>query len=101
MSDNLIGIWQADPNDVVTQQLYGNVTLDFRSNGELIYTIKEEDKEQKIFMIYEVKGKFLITDQPSSPQKEITEYYLTDEFLELNFNGAKSKYIRVKQKAKG
>jgi len=92
MSNDLIGIWKTDPNDIVTQQSYGNVIMDFRANGELIYTVIENDKEQKIFMTYEVKGSSLVTDQISFPQKVVTDFVLTGQSLELNIDGLKSKY---------
>lgn len=46
-------------------------------------------------MDYEIKGHLLITNQPSMPQKEVTEFYIEGDFLELNFEGVKSRYIRV------
>jgi hypothetical protein len=95
MLNNLIGIWKTDPEDIVTQRLYGNVIIEFRDNGELIYTISENGREQKIFMTFEVKGNTLITDQPSSPAKEITNFILKEQRLELNLDGVTSKYIKV------
>jgi hypothetical protein len=41
MANNLIGVWKSDPDDVTTQQLYGNVTMDFRENGDLIYIVTD------------------------------------------------------------
>jgi hypothetical protein len=47
-------------------------------------------------MVYEIKGNVIFTDQPSSPQKEVTEFkILPDGKLELTFNGIKSKYVRL------
>jgi len=97
ISNDLTGVWKTDPNDIITQQLYGDVIMDFRDNGELVYTIIEDGREQMIFMTYEVSGGVLITNQPSLPQKEITDFILIGQRLELNFNGTKSKYIKVKQ----
>jgi len=73
------GLWKSDPNDIITQQHYGDVILEFKNNNQLIYTIHEEDKEQKTFMTYEVQGNFLITDQPSLPQKEQTEFSFNEK----------------------
>jgi hypothetical protein len=95
MISNLIGRWKSDPDDIVTQQYYGDVILDFRENGELIYTIIENDKEQKILMVYETDGDILITDQISHPQKMKTEFRLNDRSLELIYEGIKSRYIRI------
>ncbi len=96
MSNNLTGIWITDPNDTVTQQLYGDVILEFREKGELVYKIIENGKEQVIFMTYEVSNGVLLTNQPSLPQREMTDFVLSGQRLELNFNGAKSKYIKIK-----
>lgn len=95
MSNDLIGVWQTDPDDVSTQQFYGNVTMDFRDDGELIYVAIEGGKEQRIFMTYEINGNRLITDQQSFPQKVITEFSLIGKNLELNFDGIKSKYVKI------
>jgi hypothetical protein len=97
MANNLIGVWKSDPDDVTTQQLYGNVTMDFRENGDLIYTVTDYNKTQKIFMMYEINENFLITDQVSYPQKMETEFFIDIKrgILELFFDGAKSKYIKV------
>jgi len=95
MNNNLVGIWKTDSKDSETWQNYGNVTMEFKLDGQLIYTIIEEDKEQKIILNYEVQGTSLITDQPSFPQKQITEFVLTGHILELIFDGIKSKFIKV------
>lgn len=60
MNNNLIGIWKTDPTDIIAKQLYGIVIMKFKDNGELIYTINEGDKEQKIFMTYQVSYNLLI-----------------------------------------
>jgi hypothetical protein len=95
MQNDLIGIWKTDPKDSFTQQQYGEVTIEFRENGELIYTIQENDKEQIIFLVYEVIDHFIMTDQPSSPNKELTEFILSEQGLELIYDGKPAKYLRV------
>jgi hypothetical protein len=95
MLNNLIGVWRTDPTDIVMRQAYGDVTIEFFNNGELVYTINESDREQKVLMSFEIKGNLLITDQPSLPQKEITEFELLGQTLELNFEGTKSRYIKI------
>jgi len=49
MFNDLTGVWKTDPKDIATREAYGNVVMDFRESGELIYTIIEEDKEQNFF----------------------------------------------------
>jgi hypothetical protein len=96
MYKEILGTWKLDPSEIKSQQMYGNVSIEFKSTGELIYTVHLKDKEQKMFMTYEVKGNLLVTDQPSMPQSEQTEFrILSDGKLELSFGGIKSKYIKV------
>jgi hypothetical protein len=95
MHNELIGTWKSDATDAATMETFGNVTMEFRNNGELVYSVFEGGKEQRILMTYEVDGNTLITDQPNSPQKEKTEFLLIGDRLELNYEGAKSKYIRI------
>jgi hypothetical protein len=93
----LIGTWKSDPNDETTQRSFGNVTLEIRKNGELIYTIEEDNKLQIMNLIYEIRGNILISDQPSKPQKEETTFRLSSDNkrLELVQNGVTSRYIKV------
>jgi hypothetical protein len=90
----LIGIWRTDPNHELTQQLYGAVTMNFMKNGELVYTIEQEDKEQKILMTYEIIGNKIITDQNSSHYKESTEFRIKNGKLEFTFEGYKTIYVK-------
>jgi hypothetical protein len=79
----IIGIWQTDPEDIVSQQLYGNAIMEFRGDGSLIYKIKGENRDQIIYMTYEIKDNFLITNQPLNPREEITEFILNENSLLL------------------
>lgn len=54
--NNIIGIWQSDPDDKVAQREFGMTTIEFKQNGELIHTIYESDKMQKSLLTYEIKG---------------------------------------------
>lgn len=96
MYKELLGTWKLDPSDIKSQQMYGNISIEFKSTGELIYTVHLKDKEQKMFMTYEVKGGLLVTDQPSNPNKEETEFkILPNGKLELSFGGVASLYVKV------
>jgi|ERR1700694_5861857 len=94
---SILGVWKSNLNDEATIKNYGSVVLEFKSNGELIYTINEEGKQQVIRMTYEVVNNKIITDQPSQPGKEETDFrvFSDGKELELIYNGAVSKYIRV------
>ena len=96
MCREIIGVWKLDPSDIKSKQMYGNVSIEFKSTGELIYIVHLKDKEQKMFMTYEIKGNLLVTDQPSTPNKEETEFrILPDNKLELSFGGIKSIYVKT------
>ena len=95
MNREIIGTWKADSLDSATIKNYGNAILQFCENGELIYTMIDEIAEHQIFLTYEVDGSKLITDQPSHPQREETEFVLTQNRLELNFDGIWSKYVKL------
>ena len=96
MYSKIIGTWKLDPLDIKSQQVYGDVSLEFKDTGELIYTIHLKDKEQKVFMTYEIKDNLLLTDQPSNPYKEETEFrILPNGKLELCFGGIVSQYIKI------
>lgn len=53
--------------------------MEFREDGQLIYTIHSNEKDEIILMIYEVDGDLLITDQPSSPNREVTKFKMEKE----------------------
>lgn len=95
MKNSIIGTWRIDPNDKKSYEIYGDVTITFYDNGELIYLIFGGDTEQKIIMKYVVEDDFLITDQPSAPKKIKTNYFINGDILELNFDGVKSRFIKV------
>jgi len=95
VQNELIGIWMADPNDYETQQLYGDgARMEFKPNGELVYTIIENGRQQEMLMTYEITGNQLITNQPSMPNREVTIFSLLGDKLELDYQGAKSIFIR-------
>lgn len=51
-ADNLelIGQWISDPSDLPSPRKYGCVSLDFRSDGRLIYTIYEDGKQEVMLL---------------------------------------------------
>jgi hypothetical protein len=94
--NNIIGIWHSDQLDAVTQKKVGMVIIEFKFDGELIYTIFENDKMQKIYMSYEILDNIIISNQPSSPQRIETNFrILSDDKLELTFDNVSTKYIRM------
>ncbi|WPU99898.1 hypothetical protein SNE26_28215 [Mucilaginibacter sp. cycad4] len=94
-SNELIGTWKLDETNLEALEIYGNTSMEFKDNGELLYTVNEGDKKQHVFMTYEVQGNKLLTDQPSSPKQETTQFAIVDNRLELYFDGVKSVFIRI------
>jgi len=95
-SELLLGTWIRDPEDIESIRKFGNVKLHFTEDGQLIYTIFNEHKDQKIFLTYRVENNVLITDQPSDPREEHTKFQITEEGrLEQECSdGGISRYIR-------
>jgi hypothetical protein len=95
-SSPLIGRWVSDPEDENTIQVFGETTIVFTAEGDLIYIIKGERADQVINMTYQVCDGVLITNQPSAQQEERTPFTITAEGkLVLEYGGSKSRYIRV------
>jgi hypothetical protein len=91
----LIGKWRTDPDDLESIQEYGSVFLEFRTDGSLIYTILNENTEQKIILTYKIENGVIITDQPSSPNIEKTPYTITaNQKLLLSYDGYTTSYVR-------
>lgn len=95
-SELLLGTWIRDPEDAESVRKFGNVKLHFTADGQLIYTILDEHKDQKIFLTYRVENNVLITDQPSAPREERTKFQITEEgkLEQEDSDGLTSRYIR-------
>jgi hypothetical protein len=95
----LIGTWRTDPNDHWSLDAYGDVSLCFEKEGRLVYSIHLPDRKQIMLLTYWIDGNCLVTDQPSSPRKERTEFFFApDGRLGLK-NAAPAPptfYVRVK-----
>ena len=91
----LLGRWAIDPTDQSAVDAFGDVALEFDERGNLIYVIKEAEKDQIILMTYKVVGNELITDQPSHPDPQSTHYSISGDTLNLAFGGQPSRFIRV------
>jgi hypothetical protein len=92
----LSGIWKIDTTDVKAMQMYGEVTLEFKSSGDLIYTVFHKGKVQKTFMTYTVKDNILVTYQATSSDKEETTFkILPDGRLEITAGKDISRYCKM------
>ena len=93
---NLVGVWVLDETDAPTVERWGNVVLEFDERGGLIYTVRGDDKDEVIVLRYQVEGSTLITDQPSAPSVERTQFSFTpDGALVLAFGGTLSRFVRT------
>lgn len=92
----LIGTWKSDPDDSTGANTYGDVTLKFGSDGTLLYIIRESNRDQIMRLTYHIEPGFIVTNQPSEPRSERTNYQLgEDGVLVLAFGGRKSRYVKV------
>jgi len=95
LDKELIGIWNSDLTDMVTQNTLGEVTMTFTDDGKLTYDIHENGKIQRINMIYSTIGDTIITDQPSNPRQEKTKYRIKNsKILVMEFGGETTKFIK-------
>ena len=96
MAAPLRGVWRTEPDDETSLAQFGDVTLEFRDDGSLLYIMHDASKDQIISMTYRVlDDSWLETNQPSAPRVEHTRYSVTNDRLVLDFGGTTSRYVRV------
>lgn len=88
-SSDLVGTWQqvspAEP-----------VTVCFKEDGSLVYVVHREDGQQVIKLLYETVNGLIITDQPSQPGTERTEFSVSpDGLLTLIYDGETTVFRRA------
>ena len=92
----LIGKWRAEPSDCASRDRYGDTTLEFRVDGQLVYTENVGKNREISLLTYRVEEGIIVTDQPSAPREDRTPFELTnDGKLILDYGGLTSCYIRV------
>jgi len=93
---NLLGTWKSDPRDSAGTNEYGDVTLKFSADGTLLYIVHESDRDQIMRLTYRTDEGFVITDQPSQPRPERTQYRINEDgILILAFGGQESRYLKI------
>lgn len=93
---NLLGAWLVDETDKVALARLGDILLEFDEDGGLRYTIREQGKRQIINLRYRVDGSTIVTDQPSAPQFERTQFSLAEDgVLTLAFGGIAYRFVRA------
>ncbi len=69
--------------------------MEFLKDGKLIYSFQQENKTVIMNLVYKLDGNVIISDQPSSPREERTEFcFETDDILFLRFNDNQSWFRR-------
>jgi hypothetical protein len=93
----LLGMWASDPADHATLESVGCTTMEFLPDQRLVYTIHDGSHIQGIFMTFRLDGNVIVSDQPSAPGEQRTEFVLADDNrLGLSYDGgAWSWYVRV------
>jgi hypothetical protein len=92
---SLIGIWAVDVTDTQAFADLGDVLLDFKEDGRLIYTIRADAKHQIMNLRYSIEGSTIVTDQPSMPKVERTKFLLSEGgVLSLEFGGVYYRFRR-------
>ncbi len=91
----LIGHWRLTRSHGEIDLGEEGVTLDFDDAGNLTYTIYESDKQQIMELTYEIDDNYLITDQPSHPQRERTSFVFENGLLLLDYGSSKAWFKRV------
>ncbi|MDX3966641.1 MAG: hypothetical protein QHD01_08585 [Bradyrhizobium sp.] len=93
---NLVGAWLVDETDELALARLGNVLLEFDESGGLRYTIRERNKRQIVNLRYRVEGSTIVTDQPSAPQVERTQFWFAEHgVLTLAFGGIPYRFVRA------
>lgn len=94
VANPLIGVWNIDTSDSASLEALGDVSVEFDDAGNLNYLIKSEGKVEAILMTYRVEGSTIISDQPSHPNPQRTEFALaSDGALVLSFAGVPSRFV--------
>ena len=68
---------------------------EFSPEGALTYSITQDGKRSIMKMTYRVEGGVIVSDQPSSPREERTEYRFEGDSLVLVFGGQVSCFGRL------
>lgn len=75
-----------------------DVTLEFLPDGSLTYTIHLSEKRQVILLTYRtVNNQYMITDQPSCPKEEKTNYRISwnNKKMTINYQGTNEVYVKL------
>jgi len=92
----LLGTWISDPNDRAGIDEFGNLSLEFVSDGSLKYTIHTEATDQIMLLSCRVEDGVLVSNQASAPREERTPYSIDSAGkLTVSFQGRRAVLIRA------
>jgi hypothetical protein len=91
----LLGTWRLVKSDGSIDT--GNdVTMTFTRDGKLVYIIHHADSDQIMNLVFSVDDDCLVTNQPSSPRPDSTNFSFDDEGqLVLDNGGTKDWFARA------
>lgn len=95
--ERFFGAWRTDPADSKSLSEYGDVSLEFGTDGILTYTIYVTNRMEIIIMTYRLEGNQLITNQASSPREERSEFSFTADgrlVIRHSDQGSTAFYVR-------
>ena len=91
----LLGTWRLVKSEGSIETGNG-VTLTFTRDGKLVYVIHQDHSDQIMNLVFSVDGDSLVTNQPSSPRPESTNFSFDDEGqLVLDYGASKAWFARV------
>src|ERR1043166_8364576 len=91
----LLGRWKLIRADAALG-LDPDAVSEFKAGGELLYTVRDSNGTSVMRLVYRVDGKALVTDQPSSPREERTNFRVVGDLLELQYDGGSATFERVR-----
>jgi hypothetical protein len=69
--------------------------MTFTRDGKLVYVTHQDRSDEIMNLVFSVEGNRLVTNQPSRPQLESTNFAFDDEgHLVLEYDGAKCWFVR-------
>jgi hypothetical protein len=87
----LLGKWESVPGTADE-----TVSVEFTADGSLTYTVHAGRTDQTMLLRYRVDDEVIVSDQPSDPREERTNYRITgDDHLVLTYEGEEAIYRRV------
>ncbi|MBE0390791.1 hypothetical protein [Flavobacterium sp. PL002] len=92
----LIGVWQCDLKDEVTNKKTGKVTLEFTADGKFIQKVDEESSHMLYQRPYRLDGNKLYLIRLDFVNEDQTDFYFENDKLIIELDGVKNDYEKIK-----